>query len=94
MFSWDPAKAIANFEKHQVSFEEAATVFDDVDALDWEDFVHSAAEPRFKRLGSSISERILLLVYTVRRIDHGKETIRIISARKASRKERKAYEGL
>lgn len=94
MFTWDLTKAISNFEKHGISFEEAVTIFDDPDALDWKDASHSVAEPRFKRLGSSISERVLLIIYTVRRIEHGKETIRIISARKASRKERKAYAGL
>jgi len=94
VFTWDPAKAIANFEKHGVSFEEGATLFDDPDALDWKDKNHSLSEPRFKRIGTSLSERVLLVVYTIRRIDHGKETIRIISARKTSRKERKAYAGL
>jgi uncharacterized protein len=93
MFSWDPQKAISNFEKHGVSFEEAATVFADPEGLDWEDMVHSAAEPRYKRLGTSIGRRVLIIVYTVRRSKDGKDTIRIISARHASRKERKAYSG-
>ena len=91
MFAWDPQKAIVNFEKHGVSFEEAATVFADANGLDWEDFAHSAGEPRYKRLGMSIGSDILIVVYTVRRSRDGKETIRIISARRASRKERKAY---
>ncbi|MHB8482920.1 MAG: BrnT family toxin [Nitrospiria bacterium] len=54
---------------------------------------HSQSEKRFKRLGSSIEKRVLLVVFTVRRIKNGKETIRIIIARQASRKERKAYSG-
>jgi uncharacterized DUF497 family protein len=91
MFSWDTTKAITNFEKHKVSFEEAATLFADQNALDWEDLSHSHGEKRFKRLGKSIESNLLLAVYTVRRIRNEKETIRIISARKASRKERKAY---
>jgi uncharacterized protein len=93
MFDWDARKAITNYEKHGVPFEEAATVFGDPTALDWEDTQHSQSEPRFKRIGISISGRVLMVVYTIRRIKHGEETIRIISARQASRKERKAYSG-
>jgi uncharacterized DUF497 family protein len=91
VFIWDIAKAIANFEKHGVPFEEAATVFGDPSALDWHDATHSHQERRFKRLGISVSERLLLVVYTVRRASNEKETIRIISGRPASRKERQAY---
>jgi uncharacterized protein len=94
MFSWDVAKALHNLRKHGVSFEEAATVFADPEALDWADTVHSRDEPRSKRLGKSAPGRILLLIYTIRRRKDGKETIRIISARQASRKERSAYSGL
>jgi uncharacterized protein len=65
VFSWDVAKAIANFEKHGVSFEEAATVFGDANGLDWDDPVHSSQERRLKRLGQSVSDRLLLVVYTV-----------------------------
>lgn len=93
MFAWDVAKAVLNFEKHAVSFEEGATVFGDERGLEWEDPEHSRAESRFKRLGRSSTGRILLVVYTVRRSKDGKETIRIISARQSSRKERKAYAG-
>ena len=93
MFSWNPQKAISNYEKHGIPFEEASTVFADPEALDWEDMEHSQTEVRFKRLGRSIEHRILLVVYTTRRLKSGKEIIRIISARQASRKERKAYGG-
>lgn len=93
-FVWDIAKAIANYDKHGVPFGEAATVFGDANGLDWEDLAHSRQEPRFKRLGLSVSQRVLLVVYTVRRTNREKETIRIISARQASRKERQAYAGL
>lgn len=93
MFSWDTRKAIVNFQKHGISFEEAATVFSDPDGLDWEDLAHSTSEPRYKRLGMSVGRKILNVVYTVRRSKDGKETIRIISARHASRKERQAYSG-
>lgn len=93
MFSWDPRKAIVNFDKHRVSFEEAATIFADPEGLDWEDLGHSTQEARYKRVGASIDGNILIAVYTLRRTADGKETIRIISARRASRKERKTYLG-
>ena len=93
MFTWDANKAILNFEKHGVPFEEAATVFGDPDGLDWEDVGHAQREARRKRLGRSGNGRVLLVVYTIRRSRHGKEAIRVISARQASRKERKAYAG-
>jgi uncharacterized DUF497 family protein len=93
MFSWDAQKAITNYEKHGVPFEEASTVFGDPDALDWEDIQHSRSERRFKRVGISIDGRVLMVVYTIRRIRHDEETVRIISARQASRKEREAYSG-
>jgi len=67
--------------------------FGDADALDWDDPEHSHAEVRSKRLGISAAGRILIVVYTPRRMKNGKEIIRIISARQATRKERKAYAG-
>ena len=91
MYAWDARKAVRNLLKHGVPFEEAATVFGDPDGLDWEDREHSQAEHRRKRLGRSSEDRVLLVVYTLRRTIHGQETIRIISARHASRKERTAY---
>ncbi len=91
MFSWDAQKAIANYEKHGVSFEEAATVFADPEGLDWEDLRHSHLERRSRRLGVSAAGRVLLVVYTLRRLKNAQETIRVISARQASRKERQAY---
>ena len=93
MFSWDAPKALKNYEKHGVPFEEAATVLSDPEALDWEDLEHPEAERRWKRLGFSAKGRVLLVVYTLRRLQNGTETIRIISARQATRKERKAYAG-
>ena len=88
VFSWDPRKALSNFHKHGVPFEE---VFADPDGLEWDDPAHSQRERRFKRIGRSITRRIVLVVYTVRRNHDGKETVRIIGARAASRKERQAY---
>lgn len=93
MFSWDIRKAILNIEKHFVSFVEAVTAFDDEDGLDWADLEHSTNEKRRKRLARSGLGRILLVVYTIRRFTDGKETTRIISARRASYREREAYFG-
>jgi uncharacterized DUF497 family protein len=93
MFTWDAQKAILNYGKHRIPFEEATTIFGDPEALDWADPKHSQDERRFKRLGISIEGRVLMVVYTIRRMKNGKEAIRIISARQASRKERKAYSG-
>lgn len=73
---------------HGVSFEEAATVFA---ALEWEDLKHSHHENRFKRLGISSLGRVLILIYSDRRMGNGKEILRIITARRASPKECKAY---
>ena len=90
MFEWDPRKAKANADKHGVPFDEAVTVFLDADALDGPDLQHSAHEARFRRLGRSAEGRVLMVVYMQRRTDDA-ETIRIISARRASRQERNAY---
>jgi hypothetical protein len=90
VFEWDPKKAAANLVKHGVSFDEATTVFADPATLDGPDVGHSADEARFLRIGRSILERVLIVAYTQRRASHG-EAIRIISARRASGKERTAY---
>jgi len=91
MFSWDTKKALKNYKKHGVPFEEAATIFGDADALDWEDLEQASPERRWKRLGYSLRGRVLVVVYALRRLKDGTETIRIISARRASGKEREAY---
>jgi len=90
VFEWDSRKAAVNRTKHRVSFEEAVTVFGDPDALDGPDLRHSEKESRFLRLGRAVTGRVLIVAYTVRRRDDG-ERIRIISARRSSRKERAAY---
>jgi uncharacterized protein len=90
MFEWDARKAAVNRTKHGVSFEEAASVFGGTDALDGPDLRHSEDESRFLRLGRALTGRVLIVAYTVRRGVDG-EKIRIISARRASRKERAAY---
>jgi hypothetical protein len=90
VFEWDPKKASANLTKHEISFEEASTVFADPNAMDGPDLDHSAGEIRFLRLGQSALGAVLMVAYTLRSKGNG-ETIRIISARRASRKERAAY---
>ena len=90
MFEWNARKAAVNHTKHGVSFGEAATVFADPDALDGPDLRPSERESRFLRLGRAAAGRVLIVAYTVRRRGDG-ESIRIISARRASRKERAAY---
>jgi uncharacterized DUF497 family protein len=86
-FEWDPDKAASNAAKHGVSFEEAATVFGDPFSLTAYDPDHSQDEDRYITMGSSVDNRLLLVSHTDR-----EDRIRIISARLATRRERKAYE--
>jgi len=86
-FEWDPQKAESNIENHGVSFEEASTVFRDPLSLTIDDPLHSTDEERLVQIGISYKNRLLVVVYTER----GDNT-RIISARKATRKERNNYE--
>lgn len=92
MFEWDPRKAAANADTHGITFEAAVTVFADPDALDGPDLGHSAVEARSLRVGRAVDGRLLMVAYTVRRGDNDAEKIRLISARRASRRERAAYQ--
>lgn len=87
-FEWDPRKSRANQRKHRVSFEEARTVFFDERALVASDPDHSAEEERFLIIGFSLRARLLLVCFCERQ-EGG--VIRIISARKATRKETVQY---
>ena len=87
-FDWDPRKAIANLQKHRISFEEAQTAFLDEDALVIEDPDHSEEEDRFILLGLSAGLRVLFVCHCVRETG---SLIRIISARRANRHEHKQY---
>jgi uncharacterized DUF497 family protein len=89
-FSWQDLKNIANQKKHRVSFEEAQSVFFDGYAIEYYDPDHSESEDRFLMLGLSYQVRVLVVSYTIRK--DGAE-IRIISARKATKKEQKEYSG-
>jgi uncharacterized DUF497 family protein len=86
-FEWDADKAVRNLGKHGVSFQEAATVFGDPLAVTYFDPDHSKDEDRFLTFGHSSIGRLLVVSHT----DRGDRT-RIISARRATRKERKSYE--
>jgi uncharacterized DUF497 family protein len=87
-FEWDEDKARLNQTKHGISFDEAATVFDDSLARIFDDELHSINEAREIIIGSSISDRLLVICFAER----PNEVIRIISARLPTRKERKDYE--
>lgn len=87
-FEWDDDKAKANVKKHKVSFDEASSVFADPLAKIFDDDEHSIEEIREIIVGHSITKRLLLVSFTER----GRDVVRIISARIATRNERKAYE--
>jgi uncharacterized DUF497 family protein len=87
-FEWDEAKAKNNARKHRVSFEEAVTVFDDPMSITVDDPDHSEDERRFLTIGSSNKGRLLVVCHCDRA-----SRIRMISARKPDRLERRYYEG-
>ena len=86
-FEWDPDKAATNLKKHGISFEEATTSFFDILSVTISDPLHSEVEKRAVLIGQSSSGRLLVTVHA----DRGSR-IRLISARRATRKERKDYE--
>ena len=86
-FTWDPRKAAANVRKHGVGFREAATVLRDPLSTTFPDLDHSESEARFLTIGMTRPQRLLVISHT-----EEDTTIRIISARKATLRERKFYE--
>jgi uncharacterized protein len=86
-FEWDDAKAESNERKHGVTFTEAMTVFADPLSVTGYDPGHAGDEDRFLTMGLSVSGRLLVVSHT----DRG-DLVRIISAREATRRERKDYE--
>ena len=86
-FEFDPAEAAANLKKHRVSFDEAATVFDDPLSSTLPDDQHSEDENRFITVGMSIKQRLLFVVYT-----EEDSRIRLIGARPVTAAEREQYE--
>jgi uncharacterized DUF497 family protein len=87
-FEWDERKNKANIKKHRISFEEAQTAFLDESAIEYFDPDHSKTENRFLLIGRSFKLRILIISYCYRSHE---EVIRIVSLRKATKKERMAY---
>jgi uncharacterized DUF497 family protein len=86
-FDWDPTKARRNFRKHRIDFDEASTVFADTLSITIPDPDHSEDDERWVTIGLSNRDRILVVVHT-----EEDETIRLISARRADRFERRTYE--
>lgn len=86
-FEWDETKAQTNLTKHGVSFEEAKTVFDNLLAVIFDDQAHSVGERREIIIGHSRNNRLLIISFVER-----PSSIRIISARLATRREREDYE--
>lgn len=84
---WDPVKATKNVRKHRVSFHEATTVLEDPLSTTFPDPDHSVSEKRYVTIGQSSSGRILVVAHADRR-----DAIRLITARRATRSERKFYE--
>lgn len=87
LFDWDENKAKSNLDKHGISFDEAKSVFEDPLFLIFADIDHSINERRFIIMGESTQDRLLVVAYTERG-----DATRLISARLATPKERKAYE--
>lgn len=86
-FEWDPEKAAANIKRRRISFSEAASVLEDPLSTTFPDEAHSQEEMRFLTIGASRRGRILVVAHTERH-----DTVRIISARRATRREREFYE--
>jgi len=88
LFDWDVDKNLSNIEKHGVPFKEAATVFRDNAAIVLDDTEHAQDEDRFRIIGHSGNLRLLMVCHCYRGDD---SVIRIISARKATKREREQY---
>ncbi len=88
-FEWDNDKNIANHKKHKIWFEEAQTIWADMTSQEFYDPEHGTLEERFIRIGHSTGQKVLMVVFCERSND---TIIRIISARRATLKERRQYE--
>ena len=87
IFKWDPVKAALNARRHGVDFREAASVLDDSLSTTFPDVNHPGQEKRFLTVGVSTKQRLLVVSHT-----EEEQTLRIISARRATRRERRFYE--
>ncbi len=92
-FIWDTAKAKTNTIKHKISFETATGVFKDKHAISIFDEEHSEDEERWITIGMDMETRVLVVVHTFIEMNSENVTIRIISARKATKAEQKTYNG-
>jgi hypothetical protein len=90
-FEWDPTKAKSNFRKHKISFERASEIFLDPFMLSVFDESHSTNEDRWITLGKDRNNVTIVVVHTFREIDVDDSTIRIIAARRATKREDKQY---
>ena len=90
-FEWDPTKAKSNFRKHKISFERASEIFLDPFMLSIFDETHSTNEDRWITLGKDRNNVTIVVVHTFREIDEDNSTVRIISARRATKQEAKEY---
>ncbi len=93
-FEWDPTKARENAKKHKLTFQPAATVFHAPDAISVFDKDHSQTQDHWITLGRDSRGSIIVICHTFRQPDGGSVFIRIITARKAAKKERQQYEVL
>jgi hypothetical protein len=91
-FEWDPAKALSNLRKHGASFDQAATVFLDAVALTVYDESSSPEEERWFTLGFDATGNLLAVAHTYQDVEPGRARVRIISARPATKRERRYYE--
>lgn len=91
-FEWDPAKAAGNLRKHQISFKVAATVFKDPRMLPIPDKEHGEFEERWITMGHDRDGHLLVVSHTWNEAAGGKMSVRIISARRATRNEQHQYE--
>lgn len=92
-FEWDPYKAKQNLQKHKVSFERAAEVFLDPLAISIYDEEHSSEEDRWITVGKDHTDNVLVVIHTFHEENTDNCKIRMISVRKATKKEIKQYEG-
>ena len=93
-FTWDPVKAASSLSKHGMSFPQAATVFADALALTVFDTGHSEFEERWFTLGMASSGKLLAVSHTYTATGPAGASVRIISAREATRSERRQYENV
>lgn len=91
-FDWDPKKATNNRRKHGVSFDEASAVFRDPLAITVYDDMHSVEEERWITIGTTLDKNLLVVVHTFQEVDEHSASVRIISARLATRHEQRDYE--